>query len=324
MPDGGARQARAAARSIRIRVGKAAAPWLEFWKKVNNDWVFNLSGLLAYNLLMSLFPMLLVLLAVVGFVLGSLAPHVLLELQLRIEQLVPGGADVFAAVAKQLANSAKPLFVIGIVTAAFAGSRLFLVLENCFGIIFRVRGRDFIQQNIMAFGMLLLYLVLVPVIAITSFLPTTILSIVAPYMHEATQSTLTYVLSFLLWSAAALVLIGSIYLVVPNQHMRLGSVWPGTLLASFLLILYEALFPLYASHFLQPDNYGSVAGFAIVILVFFYYVAFIVLLGAEVNSWMVGLRPTEGDPPAIFQSLERQGAETQTRGAAPTGDQEDT
>jgi membrane protein len=206
------------------------------------------------------------------------------------------------------------------VTAAFTGSRLFLVLENCFGIIFRIQGRPFIQQNVMAFGMLLLYLVLVPIIALTSFLPTTILSIVAPNMHEAEVSTLTYVLSFLLWSVAALVLIGSIYLVVPNRHMGLGGVWPGTLLASFLLILYEALFPLYASHFLEPGNYGAVAGFVVVILIFFYYVAFIVLLGAEVNSWMVGLRPTEGDPPSIFQRLEMQRTETQARSAEPTGE----
>ena len=27
-----------------------------FWVKINNDWIFNLSGLLAYNFLFAIFP----------------------------------------------------------------------------------------------------------------------------------------------------------------------------------------------------------------------------------------------------------------------------
>ena len=292
------------AHRLLIRAGKAARPWRDFWTKLNNDWVFNLSGLLAYNFLMSLFPVLLVLLAAVGFALGNLAPQVLAELQLRIEQLLPGGAEVFAAVTNQLTNSAKPLFVLGILTAAFTGSRLFIVLENCFGVIFRVRGRTFVRQNLMAFGMLVLYVVLVPIIALASVVSATMLTSVAPYAHTVTVTVLTYLVSFVTWTASSLLLIGGIYVVVPNRSMRLGEIWPGTVLASFLLILYEALFPLYVSRVLHPDNYGSVAGFAIVILLFFYYLAFILLLGAEVNSWIAGLRPTPGDPQSVYQRLE--------------------
>ena len=40
-----------------------------FWTKINNDWIFNLAGLLAYNFLMALFPLLLLLLAGCGVVL---------------------------------------------------------------------------------------------------------------------------------------------------------------------------------------------------------------------------------------------------------------
>jgi membrane protein len=295
-----------AAHRLVIRAGKAARSCLDFWTKLNNDWVFNLSGLLAYNFLMSLFPVLLVLLAAVGFTLGNLAPQVQAELQLRIEQLLPGGAEVFAAVTNQLSHSAKPLFVIGILTAAFTGSRLFIVLENCFGIIFRVRGRHFMQQNLMAFGMLVLYVVLVPVIALASVISATILTTFTAHAHAATVTVLTYILSVLTWSASSLLLIGGIYVAVPNRSMRLGEIWPGTVLASILLILYEALFPLYVSRVLHPDDYGSLAGFAIVILLFFYYLAFILLLGAEVNSWIAGLRPTPGDPQSVYHRLEQE------------------
>ena len=302
-PEQGSGHSQVAVKDLLTRAGVVARPWLDFWTKINNDWVFNLSGLLAYNFLMSLFPILLVLLAVLGFVLGSLAPQVLVEIEQRIEQLLPGGAEVFAAVTHRLTNSAGPLLIIGVLSAAFTGSRLFLVLENCFGIIFRVRGRPFVKQNLMAFGMLLAYLVLVPIMSLVPIIPPAILNVLAPHVHDAVLTFLTYVLAIVAWTVSAFVLIGGIYLVVPNRKARFGEIWLGTLLASVLLILYESLFPLYANLFLHPGNYGSVAGFAIIILIFFYYLAFILMLGAEVNSWVAGLRPTGGDPPWMFHKL---------------------
>jgi len=83
--------------------------------------------------------------------------------------------------------------------------------------------------------------------------------------------------------------------------------------------VYELLFPIYQQLFLKPSNYGSWAGLAIVILVFFYYLGFILLLGAEVNSWAQGQRQTEGDIPAILHEVQ---AHNTTRGAAgPTAGQ---
>jgi hypothetical protein len=85
------------------------------------------------------------------------------------------------------------------------------------------------------------------------------------------------------------------------------------LLAGALLVLYELLFPLYTTHFLKPGNYGSVAGFAIVLLLFFYYLAFILLLGMEINSWMGGQRQTASDIVGIMHEVQ---AHNTTRGAA--------
>ena len=111
----------------------------------------------------------------------------------------------------------------------------------------------------------------------------------------------------------AVVLFGAIYIVVPNRPVQWKEVWKGTLSGTALLVLYELLFPLYQNVFLKPGNYGSVAGFAIVILVFFYYFAFILLLGAEVNSWASGQRQTASDLASIIHEVQ---AHNTTRGAA--------
>src|SRR5262249_47190231 len=105
---------------------------------------------------------------------------------------------------------------------------------------------------------------------------------------------------------SAFVLFSAIYIVVPNRRMRRGQVGPGAILATVLLIPYVSLFPLYASLLLRPGNYGSVAGFAIVILIFFYYLGFILLLGAELNSWIAGRRLVGGDISAIMQAARAQ------------------
>src|SRR6516162_7960703 len=65
---------RATAHSPPSRLGTLLEVVGGFWAKLNNDWVFNLAGLLAYNFLMALFPLLLLLLAGCGVVLDILSP----------------------------------------------------------------------------------------------------------------------------------------------------------------------------------------------------------------------------------------------------------
>jgi hypothetical protein len=111
----------------------------------------------------------------------------------------------------------------------------------------------------------------------------------------------------------ALLLFGILYLAVPNRRVWPHEIWKGTLVATLLLVLYELVFPLYEGVFLQPENYGTAAGFAVVILIFFYYLSFILLLGAEINSWDAGQRETASSLMAVLHEVQ---AHNTTRGAA--------
>ncbi len=284
------------------RLLKAIQPLLDFWTKLNDDWVFNLSGMLAYNLLMSLFPILLLLLAAVGLILGDHASTIYAHIEQVFAEAIPGGAEIFQAVANQLTTNVGLLFLIGLVGSVLGGSNLFMVIESCFGIIFRVRSRDLIPKQLMAFGMLALYLILAPLIALAFTLPSTIVTLVDPYLADSGQAALAGVLGNIVAVLSAFILFGATYLIVPNRHIHLRQVIPGTLLATVLLVPYISLFPLYASRFLRPENYGSIAGFAVVILIFFYYLGFILLLGAELNSWIAGRRLVGGDLAAVLQT----------------------
>lgn len=298
-------------------VGHSAAPDVRgvghFWTKINNDWIMNLSGLLAYNLLMSVFPILLVLLAVAGFVLNSISPGSFATMERGIGAAIPGGATLLKGVTAHLAKSAGLVLVIGFVTSIVAGSRLFITLENCFGIVFRLRGRDVIHQNLMAIGMLLLYMVLIPIVVLASIVPTIIDHLLFPSGASGIVRLIVQLVGIAVGMVIAAVLFGVIYIVVPNRPVHWGEVWRGTLVAAVLFVIYELVFPIYESHFLSTSNYGSVAGFAVVILVFFYYLGFILLVGAEVNSWASGQRQTAGDITALLHEVQ---AHNTTRGVA--------
>ncbi|HEX5158924.1 MAG TPA: YihY/virulence factor BrkB family protein [Ktedonobacterales bacterium] len=295
------------------------APLAHFWQKLSNDWIFNLAGLLAYNFLMSIFPILLALLAIAGFILNTISPGSEQQLVNAIAGALPGGASGTGGVIVKVAltnlqRQAGALFVVGLVMAIFTGSRLFVTIENCFGIVFRLRGRNVIRQNIMAIGMLLLYIVLVPIVFLASIVPSAIVS--ALHANGAATGFVGVLINLgglLVAFLVALVLFTAIYMVVPNRPVHFSEVWKGTLIAAVLLVLYELVFPIYQSIALKSNSYGSVAGFAIVILVFFYYLAVILLLGAEINSWMSGQRETAGDIAAIVHEVQ---AHNTTLGAA--------
>jgi membrane protein len=296
--------------------------WLDtiggFWTKINNDWIFNLAGLLAYNFLMALFPLLLLLLAGCGVVLQLLSPHAELQLQQTVAAALPGttGSVLVQGVAAHLKKSAGLLLAVGLVAAFIAGSRLFITLEGCFGIIFRLRGRDPLRQNRMAFGMLALYMLVVPLVFLISILPTGLITLVDPRSSSLVGAILSTGTRLLVWFVAALLFCGATYTFVPNRrrHYRTWRRnWKGTVVAALLLVLYEGLFRLYQQHLLHADNYGTIAAFALVILLFLYYLAFIVLLGAEVNSWAAGQRAAAADLPGVLHAVQ---AHRTLRGAA--------
>jgi membrane protein len=289
-----------------------------FWTKLNNDWIFNLAGLLAYNFLMALFPLLLLFLAGCGLVLDVISPATEAQIQRAFAEALPGdtGTILIQAVSAHLKTSAGLLFVVGLVAACIAGSRLFVTLEGCFGVVFRLRGRDPVRQNRMAFGMLVLYLLVAPVVLLVSILPAGLISLVDPHSQSFLSVLLSDGARLLIWFGAGMLFFGVTYMLVPHRRRewrRWRANWKGTLVASVLLVLYEGLFRLYQQYLLHADNYGTIAAFALVILLFLYYLAFILLLGAEINSWAAGQRETAADIPGVLHAVQ---AHATVRGAA--------
>ncbi len=263
---------------------KNAKPLLDFWNKFNNDWSWNLSAALAYNLLMAMFPFCTAALAILGLVLGGLSPQQYNTIVNHFIEVFPSATSaqisaILNGASEQLSKANGILWIITIGFAIYYGSRLFVLMENCFGIIYHIRPRTFIAQNVIAIGMLFLFIVLIPV----SIGAGALTALVTSLLPGQFSGGIVNVIQFLVGYLAAYLLFQAIYIIIPNQKIRFRKSWLGATTAALLLQLYVVFFPLYIEHFLS--GLAAAIGSVVILLIFFYYFAMILILGAEINAF---------------------------------------
>src|SRR5258706_15410964 len=143
----------------------------DFFTKFNNDWVMGFASALAFNLITAILPMLIAIVAIVGFTVGNLDPLAEQQLISHLQSLFPESGNFLSIAFASLKRNAGILTVIAIPLALFGGSRLFVSMEGYFDIIYHPRTRSIIKQNIMATVMLLLFIVLTAPMLLAASLP---------------------------------------------------------------------------------------------------------------------------------------------------------
>ena len=277
-----------------------------FWTKFNNDWVMNFAAGLAFNLITAIFPVVIAIIAIAGFIFGGLDPAIRDNLINSIQHVFPppiNQGNILGPALTSLSKNAGFLAIIAVLLAIFGGSRLFISLEGYFDIIYHTRPRDLIRQNIMALTMLLLFVILIPLMVFASSIPAIVQSLLATLLGNFPGRGLLFSLIGILASLLfAWILFEAIYIIVPNQHISFRNSWLGAVVAAVALQIYLLVFPFYATHFLS-NNTGQ-AGFAVILLLFFYYFAVILLVGAEINAFFAeGVRATPDNLAVMVYNL---------------------
>lgn len=296
-------------------------PLQTFLTKFTNDWSMNLAAGLAYNLIMAMFPLVIAVMALLGFSIGNLDLTVYKNLTHQIEHIlpsVPSSQNLILSALQQLEKDSGILGILAIILAFFNGSRLFVFMEGCLDIIYQVRPRAVIPQNVIAILMVLLFVILIPIMIVASIGPAFVFSILQKTpLGLVPGSSILFSFGGLLGGLmASYLLFQVIYLVVPNQKNSFRQSWPGSVVAAVLLEIYLALFPLYVARFLGAF-FGTIS--LLILLLFFYYFAILLFLGAEVNAFVKGVRATPTDlvtmvhimtsrPPLSEQAVQQEAA----------------
>lgn len=178
--------------------------------KVIYDWSFSLAALIAYYLLISLLPLILSMFAVVTLIFGG-DPKFQNQIRDRLIKAFPeaGLVEIVDALLGSLSSQAGLVFTISFVISIFTGSRLFIGFDDVLTIIYRVRERTILNQNILAIKMIVAFVFIMPFIIIFSSMPAIM------EKHESFYHFLTTVFSGLL----AFVFFQLNYIILPKRTM---------------------------------------------------------------------------------------------------------
>jgi len=106
-----------------------------------------------------------------------------------------------------------------------------------------------------------------------------------PYLPTAlANGTVDFALQVVLGVGTGFLLFLAIYYVVPNRRQDWGKVWIGAALAGVLVEGLSLLFPLYLRLTGGGGTYGKTFGLLFLLMVYFYFLGIVTMVGFEVNS----------------------------------------
>jgi membrane protein len=264
-------------------MGRARVAVVRFWRKAYEDNLTGLASMVAYNLLLSIFPVALVALFIAGRVLRSteLKDSVVLDLQ----QLFPQAAEsTLNDAVLRLQDASTTGGIIAIVAAVWFASSFWGSLDTAFCQIYHRGCRTWVRQKVFSIGMsgvvLLFIIATLAVPAIQSLLLTRADDL--PFGLSDVRG-LVYAASLVAGLTILFVALCVTYALVPLGRMPWRCVWPGALGATVAIGVLDYAFPLYLQN-VSTLRVGTTFLFIVIALVWFYVLALILLAGAVVNE----------------------------------------
>ncbi len=263
-------------------------PW-QFTQQVFQSFLKNqgflLAGAIAYYTLLSIIPMLVLILVVVS---QFQDPHRMLKvMQDYLWIITPGQSDAIVNQINLFLQNRKVVGLLGSVLLLFFSSFAFTALENAMAVIFvhrvEIKRRHFLVSAIIPY----LYILLLALgLLVISFVSGSLASFetrsVSVFGHQLAFSTMETLLVYLLGVCGEILLLTSLYLVLPVGRLRFHHALLGGITAAVLWEITRHILVWYFSTLsLVNVIYGTFAA-AIVILVSVEAAAIIVLLGAQV------------------------------------------
>jgi membrane protein len=261
-----------------------------FYRKAYEDNVTGLAGMVAYNLLLSVFPLALLALFIAGQVLqsGDLEQRILDDLR----HLFPTATDrTLTRALDRVRDSSAGFGIVALASSIWIGSSFWGALDTAFCRIYHVRCRRWLEQKRFALAMLVVVLL---------FMAATV---AVPALQSLLQSStkdlplgLSDVPDLVYWLslAAGLLLLFTIlcviYWTVPNRLVPWSAIWPGAAGATIAIGAVDIAFPAYLDNIATIARFGTTFVFVVIVLVWFYALALIILGGAIVNAMRFELR----------------------------------
>ena len=286
-----------------------------FWRRAYEENITGMAAMVAYNLMLSVFPFALLLLFITGKLLQS--PDVQATILRDLGELFPSTEqETLRSSLDQLRTNSTEIGIVAIVAGLWIGASFWGAMDTAFCRIYHVECRGWLAQKRFALIML----------AVVAFFLAA--SVAVPALESLLVSgveDLPLGLSRVDWLLNLMVIAGGllisflilclIYWAVPKGHLPWRAVWPGALFMAIAGGIANSIFPLYLVNISTVGEFGRIVSFVLIALIWFYALALGLLSGAVINALRFELHATG--------TLRGMTAEFPAQRAAETDDEHD-
>ena len=255
----------------------------EMFYRVMYDEISLLSANLSYYFILSLFPMLIVALALTPYF--KIDQQFLLE---KIQSYAPGdlGDYLFDMISEVLNNKNNTIITVGIVFTLWSASSGIYGIIIAFNNAFRVRdGRIWIVTKLISVILTALFLVgMFVALALIVFGKQLTYILFHKFNLDEGYYNLWSVLNYSLPLLFIFLIFVFLYTMGPNLKLKAISILPGALFATLSWTIVSRLFGYYIDHFSSYiKTYGTIGAFMAFVL-WLYITGYILIIGAEINA----------------------------------------
>lgn len=250
----------------------------------NRDGCLHMSGGIAFFGIFSIFPLLLIIISLLGFKLGN--QDTIQGIIPFLKGIAPSQAEVVLQNVDTIARDRGKLGVAGLLILLWTGRGLFLALEYSLNRAWGTPStRSVIGRNLVAFFLIVMICLILGISLVASAVIAYLTQLQIPWLnfslHQISNWVTIYkwlVSTFLVFSVFLL-----LFKVLPHTRVTFKEILPGVLFSTICWKLAEFGYIWYMKNMANLSAiYGSIGGILGVMLLF-YIASIVFLLGAEFN-----------------------------------------
>lgn len=252
----------------------------------SEDKVTKLSGSLAYYMVFSMGPLLVVIISLCGLLLSREA------IEGKVYSVLVGfvGSDTASQLQEIIRNASvgdKSFIaaVIGIVTLLIGATSVFAEIQDSINMIWGLKPKPkkgwlkYLQNRFLSFSVIVsLGFLLLVSLALSAIIEGISTGLQARF--PGVTIVVFYIINLLLTIGISTIIFATIFKVLPDARIKWRDVFAGAIVTAVLFLIGKFAISLYISQTKVGSTYGA-AGSLVVLLVWVYYSSIILYLGAE-------------------------------------------
>jgi membrane protein len=256
------------------------------FQSFNEDKAPRLAAALSYYTIFSIAPLLVLVIAITGFVIGSNAQirgQVLGQVQGLVGQQ---GAQMVNTLVTNASRPREGILAsgLGVITLFLGATGVYIQLKDALNTIWEVTRKTGMGIGVMVKDRLYGFLMVLVLgfLLLVSLVISAGLAVLNQYFTGLVGNAglVSQLINYGVQIVVISIIFGAIFKVVPDAEIRWRDVWVGALVTAILFLAGQYLISFYLSSASPASTYGA-AGSLVILLLWVYYSSMILFLGAE-------------------------------------------